>query len=359
MRAARDLAPRRGLTGETLPAIFPAAGAALAAGAINPAHARVIGKAIDAIPAEVDQAALGRGQRLTEQVEATLVAHAARLDPRQLAHVATRLLALLDPDGAAPREEEAERRRRLHLHTRADGTALLRGELTAETGAVWTTILDALSRPAPETGQLPDPRTAGQRRHDALLDAGQRLLRAGTLPDAGGTPVTLLITLTAEQLATRPGTRRTGHGALLPAGTAIRMADTGRAHRCLLDSHGGDHSTTAPPPAGQHRPTPRAGRPRPRLHLPRLHHPPSWSETHHVTPWLRRRTHRPGQPHPALRTPPPQLRTTGWTCQMTDGMPHWTPPAWLDPDQTPRVNTAQHHHLLDPAELLPTGTAPP
>jgi hypothetical protein len=45
---------------------------------------------------------------------------------------------------------------------------------------------------------------------------------------------------------------------------------------------------------------------------------------------------------------------------MINGRPHWTPPAWLDYDQVPRVNTAHHHHLLDPAELLATtGTAPP
>jgi hypothetical protein len=51
---------------------------------------------------------------------------------------------------------------------------------------------------------------------------------------------------------------------------------------------------------------------------------------------------------------------SGWTCQISDGLPHWTPPGWLDPHQTPRRNTAQHHHLLDPAELLAaTGTAPP
>jgi Domain of unknown function (DUF222) len=149
LRAARDLGPRRGLTGEELAPIFPAVADALAAGELNPAHARVIVKTMDAIPAEAEHAALGRGQALAEQVETTLVQHAARLDPRQLGQVGTRLLACLDPDGAASREEEAQRRRALHLHTRADGSTLLRGELSAETGALWTTILDALSRPVP------------------------------------------------------------------------------------------------------------------------------------------------------------------------------------------------------------------
>ena len=58
----------------------------------------------------------------------------------------------------------------------------------------------------------PDRRSPGQRRHDALLDAGRRLLRAGTLPDAGGTPATVLITLTLDQLETRTGLATTAHG---------------------------------------------------------------------------------------------------------------------------------------------------
>jgi hypothetical protein len=35
----------------------------------------------------------------------------------------------------------------------------------------------------------------------------------------------------------------------------------------------------------------------------------------------------------------------GWTCQMLNGTPHWTPPHWIDPDQTPRRNRI--HDLLD------------
>jgi hypothetical protein len=34
-----------------------------------------------------------------------------------------------------------------------------------------------------------------------------------------------------------------------------------------------------------------------------------------------------------------------WTGHMLNGTPHWTPPAWIDPDQTPRPNRV--HDLLD------------
>ncbi len=34
---------------------------------------------------------------------------------------------------------------------------------------------------------------------------------------------------------------------------------------------------------------------------------------------------------------------------MTNGTPEWTPPSWLDPDQTPRTNHA-HDPVLTPSD---------
>ena len=104
--------------------------------------------------------------------------------------------ACLDPDGVLASERDHERRRHATLAVLPDGSGRLQAQLTGEATAVWQTILNTLARPVPDvdTGE-PDRRSAGQRRHDALLDAGQRLLRAGTLPDAGGAPATVLITL--------------------------------------------------------------------------------------------------------------------------------------------------------------------
>jgi hypothetical protein len=31
---------------------------------------------------------------------------------------------------------------------------------------------------------------------------------------------------------------------------------------------------------------------------------------------------------------------TGWSCRMLNGTPHWIPPTWIDPTQTPRRNHA-------------------
>ena len=197
VRAAADLGPRRTLTGDPLPPLFADVAAAQTAGTISAAHARVISSTVDALPAALD-AVHGRA------VEAFLVGHAAHMDPVQLGHAATRLRDTLNPDGTHTDDEDRQRRRELTLRPNRDGTSHLTGTLTPAATAVWQTVLDALSAPVPATDGERDSRSSGQRRHDALLDAGQRLLRSGDLPDTGGVPVTINVTMTLDQLRTQP-----------------------------------------------------------------------------------------------------------------------------------------------------------
>ncbi|HEY6296165.1 MAG TPA: DUF222 domain-containing protein [Streptosporangiaceae bacterium] len=82
-----------------------------------------------------------------------------------------------DPDGFSDRS--------VHLETTFEGAGVLGGDLTPECAAVVGAVLDALSAPA-GAGDL---RTHGQRYHDALQDAMQRLLAAGLLPARAGQPV--------------------------------------------------------------------------------------------------------------------------------------------------------------------------
>jgi hypothetical protein len=201
-RLAADLGPRRALSGEKLAPRFPQVAAALAEGAISARHATVITAAVDALP---DRVVADRPE-LAAQVEPTLLGHARTVDPDRLAALARTVAACLNPDGQLAAEKDQQRRRSVTLAVLPDGSGLLAGTLTAEAAAVWQVVLDTLSRPAaPDERGQPDRRNPGQRRHDALADAGRRLLRSGTLPDAGGTPATVLLTLTLDQLETRSG----------------------------------------------------------------------------------------------------------------------------------------------------------
>jgi hypothetical protein len=195
--------------------------AAQAGGLVDGDAARVIRRCLDRLPAEL---ALRHGPQVEAEVEAVLVDAATRVDARALAQVGERVLAHLDPDGRAPAEQAIRARRGLELTTSPDGTGLLTGQLTRELTATLTAVLDPLSAPTPATADgTPDPRTATQRRHDALLDACTRLLRAGTLPDAGGVPTTILLTI--EVPTPHPGTGPRGRPSA--ATTATGRGDPG------------------------------------------------------------------------------------------------------------------------------------
>jgi hypothetical protein len=93
-----------------------------------------------------------------------------------------------DPD---PRPEPA---RYLNLTQTFDGVWALDGTLTPEAGALLKTALDAATpRPAPD-----DDRTAGERRHDGLMDLIRLGLDSAQLPNQGGEPVHLGVLVALE-----------------------------------------------------------------------------------------------------------------------------------------------------------------
>ncbi len=146
-----------------------------------------------------------------ERVEADLVGFARRFDPDGLAQIARRITALLDPDGASAEVEYRHRRRYLDLHRRPDGSAHVEGDLDVEAAEHLQVVLDALAAPKPAQDGTPDPRTAGQRRHDALLDLCQLGMRARLLPTTGGVTTTVVLLIAARDPRVRHRTRRDRH----------------------------------------------------------------------------------------------------------------------------------------------------
>jgi hypothetical protein len=349
VRLSADLAPRHALSGERLQPRFPQVASALADGVISARHAAIICATVDRLPDRV----VADQPELVAQVEPTLLVHARTLDPERLAVVARRVVACLDPDGVLATDRDQARRRDATLVTLPDGSGRLTATLTSEAVAVWTTVLDTLSRPVPAEGAEPDRRTPGQRRHDALVDAGRRLLRSGDLPDAGGTPATVLLTLTLDQLETRLGLATTAHGGTLTIPAALQLAADAQIVPAVLDTHG------AVLHLGRTRRTASPGQ---RLALaardqgcsfPACDRPPDWCETHHVNPWadggttdLHNLTLLCGFHHR-------EHSKRGWTVRVVRGLPEWTPPRWIDPHQVPRRNDTHHPPLHFP-RLTPT-----
>jgi hypothetical protein len=281
------------------------------------------------------------------------------------------LLALLDPDGSAPRDVDLDRERGFSLLPKPDGSALARGCLTPEATAAWQALFDTLAAPVTDADGTPDPRTPAQRRHDALLDAGTRLLR-GDLAPAGGTPLTMLVRIGADQLpasmldtlhvktprkraAAAPsaeldgshdlacsGIGSTAHGNLISLARLAPHLCEAELVATVLNHSGGVLAFGR---------TRRLATRAQRLALaardggctfPGCTRPPAWTEAHHVIPWWRDGTTDLANLCLVCPYHHRHFERLHWQVVMRGGVPYWIPPPWVDPDQRPIRNTAHH-----------------
>ena len=327
---AVDLGPRASISGEPLGPLLPAIAAAQAKGAISPEHARVVIAAIERLPAAVEA-------KHGAAVEARLVADALRFDPLVLARLARHVVEILDPDGTLANDADHARRRELTLLRNRDGSGRITGNLTPACFVKAQAVLDSLAKPRPSDADGPDPRRPRQRMHDAFEDVCARLLSSGALPSAGGTPATVLLTMSLDQLEARTGLVTTAHGGTVSVGDALRIAGEANVVPVVIGKQG----VLA---YGQHRRIATSGQ---RLALaardrgctfPACDAPASWTQVHHVLDWqsggrtdLANMCLVCGYHHR-------EFAKRGWTVTMPDGRPWWIPPAWIDPAQVPVRN---------------------
>ena len=360
---AGDLCARTTLDGRPLAPRMPATAAAVEAGSIGEGHIRVLRRTMARL-ARVE----GIDPATEAEAERMLAGWAEQLPPAALAKVAEKLLETLDPDGVAPDEDEGADDELL-VGKRADGTLALKGRFRDKLDAeLVLEVLDALSTPAGPD----DPRDLAQRRAEAFKElCAQAVTPTGIATDSGkdDRPSTSPI----------PAPRDGGHDDL-PASNPAKPGCpqvSGRAlmtitidHRWLagLMGHGVLDSADADPPRdgatvglrrrgradrarvvvraprrrpavlhGHRGPAPRAALPRRRVLLPRLHAPPEA---------LPRAPHRPlgGRRADDLenltllcRFHHTVVHHDQWKIAMVRGRPWFTPPAWVDPDRTPRL----------------------
>ncbi len=213
------LAPRRALGGEVLAPLLPKTAAALVAGEIGPAQVRVITETMGAIPAGVDP-------RERETAEAELARHARSFHPTALHKIGQRILAHLDPDGPAPRDEPepAPAAGELRLWERRDGRLGLEGHLEPEHSAAFRTLIEQLAAPRPAAAGIPDARTAEQRNADALLEVCGLARAAQDCPTTAGEPPHLTVTIDWDALRTGLGFATLDYGTQISAAQARQWA---------------------------------------------------------------------------------------------------------------------------------------
>lgn len=246
LQQARNLGPRRAMTGEVLAPVWEATAAAQARGLIGPEHVVVIARFHQRLPGWVDV-----GTR--EAADAQLAELGTGLGPQHLDAAAGMLLMMIDQDGHEPSEADRARKRGITIGAqRRDGMSRLSGWLTPEARALLDAVLAKLAAPGMcdpdevtvgvDAPPLPDhagsdPRTQVQRNHDALTAMARTMMCSGQLGTHHGLPVTVIVSTTLQQLESGAGLAATGGGSTLPIREVIRLAAHAHHYLYIYDQH--------------------------------------------------------------------------------------------------------------------------
>jgi hypothetical protein len=200
----------------------PDSQAAHASGRINLTHLGVITRTLTTLP-EPDR----------DTAEQILLRAALHVNPNELARLARQLEATIDPDREDERTARRYASRYLTAATTFAGMVHVQGLLDPETGAALQTALAALTVPdGPD-----DPRSAGQRRADALGHLAKAVLSSDQLPEINGAKPVLQITVDWETLRNGLGLRPgQGLGRIGPAGQDLPL-DVTTIRRLACDAN--------------------------------------------------------------------------------------------------------------------------
>ena len=253
----------------------PATQAALRAGAVNEAQARVIMNAVGRLSDEIDPAT-------RERAEQHLIDFAAIYDPKDLQVLGTKILEVVAPDvaeaelgKALERDEQAARDKcSVKISRRGDGISRIVALIPDAIAERLTTYLDAEDSPRV---------TRSRSRGEAFCRLLEHL-DPDRLPDHGGDATAVVVTIPFENLVNDLGSAMLG-STVISASEARRLACTAKIIPAVL---GGK---SEPLDLGRAR----------RLHSPaqrkamRLRDkkcraegctvPVTWTEAHHLKPW--------------------------------------------------------------------------
>lgn len=390
LRLARNITPRTTLTGQQLPETCPAVAKALAEGALpldSAAHITDLVKKVEHVAHPKDLAdaekhlveaasglqfgmgAAGTLQTLNELTDAEDTAALGSLgdtivpyDPDEVRVMCKAWQEALDPDGSLPNEGDMRRGRSVRFGKKQDGLVTLYARLLPEVAAGLARLFDAFGNPrvankthddsAPnqttsETGRKTsddekarkaalsalDERTPDQKRHDILATILNVAMRSKETPTLGGAPVTVMVQVTDETLATGRGHAwlhdHNGERSPISVNFARHAACSGVMQRILQDKNGRIIKLGSPERAfnaHQRRAiTVRDGG----CVIPGCNVPATWCEVHHVHEHSKGgRTHTDNGVLLCWHHHR-HLDHHGWKITMEKGVPKVEPPAWL------------------------------
>ncbi len=214
------------MLGEVLAPARPCLAEAQRDGVVSPEQVNIIERALSQVDRRgFDPADIAAAEEL-------LTGCAATFGPKELRQLAERTVDAIDPDGTLPDDQLQQDRRHFTMRPCPGGMYAGEFRLTGSLGAKLSAILQPLSRPRLDTvtgadgsvRPLVDQRTFGQRSHDALEEVCDRILTAGAVTGSAGTPATVVVTISLEDLLDRLGYGVTSDQTLIPVPKVLELA---------------------------------------------------------------------------------------------------------------------------------------
>jgi hypothetical protein len=277
------------MLGEKLPPVLPRLAGLQRQGEVSTEKVQIVAHAMQ----KLNRA--GLNPEAVDTAEQLLSDYAPVLAPTELRRYALSVVNAADPDGPEPIDDQLQHDRRyLELKQRRDGMWHLQGKLTNTLGAQLNALLDPLTKPRTttvedengETTPIPDQRPYGQRLHDAFDEACARLLKMNDQPGCGGTPTSVVVTITLEDLLAKAGLAETSDGSQLSADQLLRIADEAEIWPTIINQH------SVPLAVGRTRRIASTGQTM-ALHIrdggcsfPGCTHPTSYCDRHHILDWI-------------------------------------------------------------------------
>ena len=274
--------------------------------------------------------------------EAQIAAKTTDYTPSELHAWGTALVQALDQDGAEPDDRPPPQVNELFLTRTATGGGKLKGRFddAAMFDAI-AAVIDAKAKPL--TGD--DDRSAGQRQAEALADVCGYVLDhapSSIVPECGGHRPHVNVLVRLEDLENRARAAALDFGGTLSPESLRMLCCDAAVVPIVMDAAGQPLDVgraTRTIPDGLRRAV--AARDRGCAH-PGCDRPPSWCECHHIVPWECGGETKLSNLAMLCRVHHRQIHSTEWICRIRDGLPEFIPPAWIDPQRTPRRKALPH-----------------
>ncbi|MEV6240079.1 DUF222 domain-containing protein [Lentzea sp. NPDC051838] len=311
-------------TGSELAPELPETASAAAEGALSIAHVAEIAKAMKHLPAEVEN---------------LVVDFAREHEPKAIGDFGKGLAYGLYQDDPEPGEPQPERLVNQHYKRwRKDGMLEIRALLDKVTGAAYEAALDPLAKPRPDTGEGPDQRDRSEREGEAFAELVNLMVRADQLPEHGGEPVTLTLTMSYDDLAAKTGDALLDNGERIPADQVRQLACNAGIIPMILGGQSqpmdiGRKTRTFP--AGIRRILVARDR---GCAFPGCSRPPRHCDAHHIHYWADGGDTSVGNAVLLCRHHHTLIHQSEWEVKLIHGIPTFYPPPWLDPERKPRRN---------------------